>query len=131
MSDDKVLKKWFEISEDELCARMLKQEQCHEIPLKSVVDFIGDAIGKVLKSLGIDISQNDDMIKQQQTDLGITISEHSPEEMGQLSGLYIISGDVPIAIIGDAFLGSDGLAYLDIFWIQKDSMKRFGGVKII
>ncbi len=131
MNNNKPLKDRYSISADELEHRMDLQEKYHDKPIHNVIELIDEAIGKVLNSLGVDITKSNEMIKQQQIFLGIHISEHPPEEMGKLSGFYIIAGDKPIAIVGDAWLGSDGLAYLDIYWIQKEQMERFGGVRII
>jgi hypothetical protein len=127
---DKPLKDRFNISSDEMHHRMEMQDKLHNKPLMSVVDFISEAIGKVMETLGVNTLQSDDLVKQQQIDLGITISECPPEQMGELSGFYIISGETPVAIVCDPHLASDGLAYLNILWIQTNVMEKFGGVKI-
>ena len=124
------MKDRYNVSADELHHREEMQEKHHDTPLRSVTDVISDAISRVLSTLGVDVSQSDDLIKRQQEALGIVISEHHLEEMGELSGFYIQVGDVPHAIVGDPFLASDGLAYLKIFWVQKNKMETFGGVKI-
>ena len=123
------LKDRHHISLDELEYRMDLQEKVHDKPIRNVTDLLDEALRKVLKSLGVDVSQED--LAPQQIALGITITERPPEEMGALSGFYVIAGETPIAIIGDAFLASDGLAYLDIYWLQKEYKERFGGVRII
>lgn len=130
MSDDKI-KDRFSISADELHHRMELQDEYHDKPLKSVTDFIADGIRRVLTTLGVDVTQSDEMVKLQQEELNIIIAERPPEEMGKLSGFYVIAAGAPIAIIGDAYVGSNGLAYIDIFWIQKNYMEQFGGVRII
>ena len=117
------------ISADELNHRMEMQEELRDKPLRNVAEFIDTALRKVLKTLGVDVTQED--VTQQQIALGIVITERPPEEMGQLSGFYVIAGATPIAIIGDAWLANDGLAYLDIYWIQREYKERFGGIKII
>jgi hypothetical protein len=127
---DNPLKDRFSISSDEMHHRMELQGKIHVRPILSVVDFISDAIGKVLKTIGVDTSQSDEMIKQQQLDLGITISECPPEQMGELSGFYIIAGDIPIAIVCDPYLASDGFSYLNIMWLQTNMLEKVGGVKI-
>lgn len=128
---DEPIKDRFHISADEMEHRMQLQEKYHNVPLRSVTDLISDAISKVLKTLGVDITQSNEMIIQQQLAMGIIISEHPPEEMGELSGFYINIGEKPIAIICDPYLASDGLSYLDIMWVQVNLMERVGGVKII
>jgi hypothetical protein len=131
------LKDRFSVSADELEARMNAQEKYHDLPLRSVTDFIADAIRKVLGTLGVDVTKDDESVKLQQELLGITIAERPPEEMGELSGFYIIAGETPIAIVGDAFMAKNGLAYLKIFWLQRwanrqtDYEETFGGVRII
>ncbi len=127
----KITKDRFNISADELEHRMQKQILEHDAPLKSVTDVISDAISRVLSTLGVDVSQSDELIKQQQETLGIVISEHHLEEMGELSGFYIQVGNVPHAIVGDPFLASDGFSYLKIFWVQKNKMETFGGIRIL
>ena len=124
------MKDMHNVSADELHHREELQEKHHDAPLRSVTDVISDAISRVLSTLGVDVSQSDELIKQQQETLGIVISEHRLEEMGELSGFYIQVGDVPHAIVGDPFLASDGLAYLKIFWVQKNKMETYGGIKI-
>lgn len=128
---DKPLKDRFHVSADELEHRMELQDRYHNKPLMAVVDLISDAIGKVAHTLGVDISQSDEMIKQQQEALGITITDCPPEQMGELSGFYISAGETPIAIVCDPYLASDGLSYLKILWIQTNIEERFGGVRII
>jgi hypothetical protein len=128
---DKPLKDRFSISTDELTNRMQLQDKHHDAPLRSVTDLISDAIGKVLRTLGVDTTQSDEMVTQQQLAAGITISEHFPEEMGKLSGFYVTLKLTPIAIICDPYLASDGLAYLNIMWVQVNLMEKFGGVKVI
>lgn len=125
-----MIKDRFNISADELEHRMSLQEKYHDKPLISVVEFMCEAINKVLKSLGVDISQSDEMVKRQQIDLGIEIVDTPPEQMGELSGFYINSREVPIAIICDPYLANDGLAYLNIMWIQTNIMEKFGGVRL-
>ncbi len=120
----------FSVSEDEMHHRMELQDKHHTKPIARIVDLISEAISKVLKVLGVDISQSDEMIKQQQEALNITITECPPEQMGELSGVYINAGENPIAIICDPYLASDGFSYLNILWIQTNVMERFGGVKI-
>lgn len=127
---NKPIKDRFHISTDEMEHRMQLQEKYHATPLRNVTDLISDAIRKVLKLLGVDVTQSDEMVIQQQLALGITISEHFPEEMGELSGFYVTIGTKPIAIVCDPYLASDGLSYLDIMWIQANLMEKFGGVKI-
>lgn len=128
---NKILKDRFHISRDELESRMQKQERYHDTPIRNVTDLISNAIGKVLSTLGVDITQSDEMVIQQQLALGIIISEHFSEEMGELSGFYVTVGIKPIAIICDPYLANDGLSYLNIMWIQTNLMEQFGGIKII
>ena len=126
---DKPLKPWNEISADELHHRHELQNEYHEKPIRSVVELIESALRKVLKTLGIDVTQ--DTLANQQEALGIIITEQPPEEMGKLSGFYVIAGAVPIAIIGDAYMAQDGLAWIDIHWIQKMYVEKFGGIRIL
>jgi hypothetical protein len=128
---DKPLKDRYQISADELHHRMEMQDKLHNKPLISVVDFISEAIGKVMETLGVNTLQSDDLVKQQQIDLGITIAECPPEQMGELSGFYIVSRETPIAIVCDPYLAGDGFSYLNILWLQTNIMESFGGVRII
>ena len=120
-----------QISADELEARMNAQEKYHNKPLRSVAEFIEGAIRRVLKELGVDVTKDDESVKLQQELMDIIIAERPPEERGRLSGFYVIRGGVPIAIIGDAFMAKNGLAYLKILWIQTNIEELFGGVRII
>jgi hypothetical protein len=128
---DNPLKDRFNISSDEMHHRMEMQNKLHNKPLMSVVDFIFKAIDKVVETLGVDISQSNEMIKQQQIALGITIADTPPEQMGELSGFYVISGETTIAIVCDPYLAGDGFSYLNILWLQENRMERFGGIRII
>jgi len=121
----------YHASLDELCHREIVQENIHEAPIRNVTELIESAIMKVLGTLGVDVKNGDEIMKQQQIDRGILIAERPPEEMGALAGFYIIDNEVPIAIVRDAYMGSDGLAYVDIYWIQGERTERFGGVRII
>ncbi len=121
----------FKISADEMEFRLQMLEKYRNKPMKNVTELIAEAIRRVLATLGIDVTQSDEMVIQQQVALGVFISERPPEEMGELSGFYVIARGTPIAIIGDPYLASDGLAYLDIKWIQKEHMEVFGGVRVI
>lgn len=103
----------------------------HDAPIKNVTELIEGALLRVLSALGVDTTQSDAVMKQQQMDLGIVIAERGMEEMGTLAGFYVIDDDIPVAIVRDAFMGSDGLAYVEIYWIQGDKAERFGGVRVI
>ena len=124
MTDDR-----FKISADEMHHRMSMQEERHDKPLREVAGLIEDALRKVRKTLGVDVTQED--VASQQFLRGIVIAERPPEEMGELAGHFVIAEGTPIAIVGDPWLGSDGLAYLDILWLKEERKERFGGVRII
>jgi hypothetical protein len=124
------LKSRYSISADELHARMERQEEVHNKPIRNTTELLDQAISHVIKSLGVDVTLSDDMIQQQQIALNIIITEHPPEEMGELSGFYVSVGEIPIAIICDPYLASDGLAYVNIMWINGERLERFGKVKI-
>jgi hypothetical protein len=127
------LKDRTQISADELEARMQAQEKYHDAPLRNVTEFIEGAIRRVLKELGVDVTQDYDLIIAQKDAMGIKIASVPLEMMGKLSGLYVSRNNVPIANIGDAFMAKNGLAYLKILWIRKDTdiEELFGGVRII
>jgi hypothetical protein len=124
------IKDRYSISADELNDRMERQNKYHNNPIRSTTELIDKAISHVLESLGVDITVSDKMVQQQQIAMNIVITEHGPEEMGELSGFYINSGVFPIAIVQDPYLASDGLAYLNILWINGERLEKFGGIKI-
>jgi hypothetical protein len=120
----------FHASADEL-AHNEEMKTAHDAPIKSVTELIEGALRRVLKSLGVDVGSGDEIMKHQQIERGIIIAERPLEEMGVLAGFYVIDNEVPIAIVRDPYMGSDGLAYVDIYWIQGEQTERFGGIRII
>ncbi len=120
----------FRASLDELTHNE-EMKAAHDAPIKSVTELIEGALRRVLKLLGIDVDSGDEIMKQQQVDRGIVIAERPLEEMGVLAGFYVIDNEIPIAIVRDPYMGSDGLAYVDIYWIQGEKTERFGGIRVI
>jgi len=133
MSDNKVLKKWFEISEDELCARMLKQTQEHDAPVQKAVAILEAAIDSVLKKLGVDVTRDD--VPAQMDALGIIMTEETREEMAGLQGFFIfVTGKkelIPHAWIGSAHLTSEGKCRCEIHLFQEEKMDEIIGPKIV
>ena len=131
---DNTVKKWFEISEDELHHRMELQHKLHDTPLQRAVAVLEEALDTVMKGLGIDITKDHDHIKQQQSDLGITIWSEEREEMAGLQGFFVHVGYdkfIPYAWVGAARLASDGKCYCDIHYFNDERLVEVGGVKVI
>ena len=123
----------FEISDDELNARMKRQEKIHDEPLREATATIGKAICIVLAKLGVNCEM--DNIPDQQAELGIRIiSEERPDMFG-LNGYYVMvarGGDLhPYAWIGDARLDSNGNVWCDICWIKEHRLESIGGTKVV
>ena len=124
----------FEISEDELEARMKKQEELHNEPVQKAVAILEAALCTVLTKLGVDCNLEDDVVKAQQEFLGITIWEHTDERSPQLNGFFVHVGHenyTPFAWVGAARINHLGQCFCDIQWLQEDRMTETGGIKLV
>lgn len=124
----------FEISEDELEARMQRQKEIRIEPVQKAVRILEAALDIVMKSLGIDVDQEPETVKMQQEAMGITIWEHTEETQPQLNGFFIHIGYdrfIPYAWVGGAYLDSEGKCFCDIQWFQSDRLSEIGGSKLI
>lgn len=131
---DNTVKKWFEISDDELEHRMQLQARYHDEPVTKAVAVLTEALDTVMKSLGIDITKDNDHIRQQQDDLGITIWTEERPEMAGLQGFFVHIGYseyIPYAWVGAARLSSDGKCYCDIHYFNDERLVEMGGFKVI
>jgi hypothetical protein len=130
--DPKDKRKWFEISEDELNARMEAKKALQIEPGQKAVEMLNAALDKVLTQLGVNIELGD--IPAQQDQLGIVIAEHTDERAPQLNGFFIYTsrtGDlVPYAWVGSARVDSNGDVLVDIQWFQKGKMTTLGGLRL-
>ena len=124
----------FDISEDELQARMERQKKIHTEPVQKAVEILEAALDVVMKSLGVDVTQDADTIKMNQEAMGITIWEHTDERSPQCNGFYVHIGYdrfIPYAWVGAARLDSSGRCYADIQWFQSEKLSEIGGSKLI
>ncbi len=124
----------YEISEDELLARMDKQQKIHVEPLQRAVALLEEALTQVLSGLGVDCTQDKEHMSRQQDDLGITIWEHTDERSPQLNGFYVhINYDdfTPYAFVGGARLNPEGKCFCDIQYFMTERMESKGGFKLV
>lgn len=127
------LKTRYEISADELEARMEAQQKYHNEPVQKAVAILEAALDTVMESLGVNIELGD--IPAQQDALGIIVTENTEEATPQLNGFYVFvnrKGEpVPYAWVGAAYLNHMGECYCEIHWFQKDKLTEMGGVKLV
>lgn len=120
----------FEISEDELTARMQKQFSMHDKPLMRAAKVLESAIGKVVSRLGVDVTKGDESIRTQMELLGIHCNT-----LENYPGIFIAldkgDGFTPYAWISDAVLTSDGKYHYEIQWFVDNRMDAVEGEKII
>lgn len=132
MNDSKE-KDRFQISADELNARMEKKALLHDEPCQKAVLLLEAALDKVLTKLGVNVSEGD--IPFQQEQLGILIMEENREDMAGLQGFFVfVRKDedlVPYAWIGSARLNHLGEGFVDIQFFQDNRLDETGGIKLI
>lgn len=124
----------FEISQDELEARMERQRKMHDEPVSRAVALLHEALTQVLTKLGVDCTQDRDNIAMQQQDLGITIWEHTDDRSPQINGFFIHIGGgdfIPYAWVGSARLDTGGNVWCDIQYFQEGKMESLGGIKVV
>jgi len=128
---DRITKKWFEISEDELMHRMELQQKFVIEPIEKAVFLLEQALNDVLKGLGVDVEQE---IPPQQYDMGITITEETRPEMAGINGFFVYIGYdkfIPYAWVGAAQVTEDGKCRVETHFFQKERMINNVGSKII
>jgi len=127
------LKTRYEISADELEARMEAQQKYHNEPVQKAVAILEAALDTVMESLGVNIELGD--IPAQQDALGIIVTENTEEATPQLNGFFVfvnIGGELaPYAWVGAAYITHLGQCFCDINWFQKDKLTEMGGVKLV
>ena len=135
MRDDNTLKKWFEISDDELMARMVKQQQYHDEPLTKAIAMLDEARDQVMRNLGVDTDQPPEILQAQQEDLGIIVTQEVREEMAGLIGWFIFvrkkDDIIPYAWVGGAQLDSMGVCKCEIHYFNDNRLVEVKGVKVI
>lgn len=129
MKPDKTQKKWFEISEDELTARMEANQRYHDEPISKAVCMLDEARDMVMRKLGVDTSSNDpETLQAQQEALGIIITEETRPEMAGLTGWFVFVRKkmklVPFCWIGGAKLDSNGECSCEIHYFNDSRLKR-------
>lgn len=95
---------------------------------------MSEALDKVMSKLGVDVAQDEEAIKRQQEELGITIWEHEDERAPQINGFFIHIGYerfIPFAWVGNARLDVNGECYCDIQWFQTNKLTRKNVGKIL
>ena len=125
----------FQISEDELHARMEKQKEIHLDPVRQATALLEAALDKVMVSLGVDVTQSPESIHMQQEFLGIEIMEHTDERAPKLNGFFVFvrKGEdlVPHSWIGAARINSSGECFVDIQTFEDNRLQETGGIKLI
>jgi hypothetical protein len=124
----------YEISEDELLARMDQQQKLHVEPIQRAVALLEEALTQVLSGLGVDCTKDKEDISKQQDDLGITIWEHTDERSPQINGFFIHVdyGDfTPYAWVGGAKLNHEGKCFCDIQYFMTEKLETKGGFKLV
>jgi hypothetical protein len=120
----------FQISEDELTARMERQRKQHDEPLQKAAELLEAAIERVVVSLGVDITKDTESIHMQMDMLGISINT-----LGDYPGVFVSldKGDefTPYAWISDAKLMSDGTYHYEIQWFKGNRMDEIGGIRLV
>jgi len=125
---EKWIKRWFEISEDELQHRQDLVEKYRDEPLRIATLTLEKALETVMKRLGVDVTGN---IPAQQAQLGIVIGEISQEDLAGINGFYVNVHNAPYAYVGQAKLDSLGRVHVEIHWFKENKMDEVGGYKII
>ena len=123
----------FQVSVDELEARMQRRHEKHVAPAEKAAEVMGDAVYRVLARLGVHTNQDPEIVKAEQEALGITIWDRFDEEQPQLNGFYIhkdYDEYTPFAWVGDAFLDTEGKCWCTIWWFGPNIEERFGGFKV-
>jgi len=118
------------ISSDELESRMQKQAKFHDEPLTKAVAVLEEALEKVVASLGVDITKDDESIRMQQELLGI-----ERNTLEGFPGMFVSENRggevVPYAWISDAILKSDGTYHYEIQYFQTNKLEEIGNIKIV
>jgi hypothetical protein len=124
----------YQISADELAARMQRMNDIKVTPLKKAVFLMEQALSKVLETLGVDTTLTGEQVKAQQEVLGITIWEHEDERAPQINGFFVhinYERFTPFAWVGNARLDVNGECYCDIQWFQTNKLTRKSVGKIL
>ena len=124
----------FEISADELEARMQRQQEMHVEPIQKAVALLTAALEKVMKKLGVDTTLADEVVRAQQEFLGISVMENTEESQPQLNGFYVYVGYdefIPYCWIGAARLNSAGECFVDIQYFEDNRLEETGGLRLI
>jgi hypothetical protein len=133
--ENKVTKKWFEISADELQHRMELQQKYHDEPLTKAVAMLDEARDSVMRELGVDTNQPPEILQAQQEDLGIILTEEHRPEMAGLNGWFVFlkkkDDIIPFCWIGAAQLNSNGECSCEIHYFNDNRLKVMGGFKVI
>jgi hypothetical protein len=87
----KRLKKWNEISADELEYRQILQETYHVNPVKKAVGALRETLDKVYTLLGVNIKKSDDSIEMQREILGIHMVSYDKEQAPKAAGIYVLT----------------------------------------
>jgi len=119
----------YQISADELNARMERQQKIHDEPLQKAAEMLEMAIEKVVTTLGVDVTKDTESIHIQMDMLGISVNT-----LEGYPGIFVSldKGDdfIPCAWISDALMMSDGTYRYEIHWFQSHRMDEIG-VKLV
>jgi hypothetical protein len=125
----------FQISTDELHARMEKQKAIHLEPVRQATALLEAALDKVMTGLGVDVTQSPESIHMQQEFLGIEVMEHTDERAPKLNGFFVFvrKGEdmIPYGWVGAARINSNGECFVDIQTFQDNRLEETGGIKIV
>jgi hypothetical protein len=136
---DNIIKDRFNISADELEARMQKQQELHNEPCQKAVMILEAALDKVLEKLGVNTTQvypdGSSTVADQMNALGIIMTENTDERSPQINGFFIFVTRncdlIPYAWVGAARINHNGECFADIQWFVDNRLDETGGVKLI
>lgn len=125
----------FEISTDELEARMEAKRKLQDEPIQQAVELLEAALDKVMTSLGVDVTQSPESIRMQQDFLGIEIQENTDEATPNLNGFFVFvykdNDIIPHSWIGAARIDSNGRCFVDIQTFEDNRLQETGGFKLV
>lgn len=131
--DDRTKIDRFNISADELTARMLRKHKEQTEPAQRAAELLDAALELVVKKLGVIPELGN--IPEQQEALGIIITEETREDYAKINGFFVFvqkSDDiVPYAWVGAARLNSQGECFVDIHYFMDNRLEETGGIKLI
>jgi hypothetical protein len=142
-SRNQKMKKWYEISEDELNHRMMVQKSQRIIPVSAAVKEFDRAVDRFIRTLGVN-PDLEESIGWQMEQLGIVRWENVDERTPQLWGWFFAVMKRPLVLVHeDDFelepvgwvsapkMRKDGTAYCKVEDWRKGTLTETEGVKVV